>query len=302
MTSVFLSLESAADRVMKVTSAALKLSIALGGACVIIYSIRIGHFPQGLALGDGLLFLLAAGCFGFMYAVFVAGLIGLGSCLSPVTNRALKISNWIMAKFRGGKNEPHCELEPFQWAAVPFALIALLMIGGLGRQDHLVYLTLVAVAVMLHILYSAVIDTRRKLRAAEKLQGTIIETPDKAKSSAEVQRHKSAYLIGYLLLLMMPLLIGGVSGQLVDGAMRLANVRIDDAVIYTKAPYDAFLPDSLIAKDLKVPPGYKAYKGISVRFKGFGITTVIAFKDGTTTRQLEIPNDQIIVEKQTAKH
>ncbi|MOA16790.1 hypothetical protein D3C78_1370200 [compost metagenome] len=40
MKPVFLSLESAADRLMKVTSAALKLSILLGGACV-IHSIRI---------------------------------------------------------------------------------------------------------------------------------------------------------------------------------------------------------------------------------------------------------------------
>ncbi|MDE3739401.1 hypothetical protein PSH28_22585 [Pseudomonas resinovorans] len=286
---------------MKVTSAALKFSIALGGACVILYSIRIGHFPQGLALGDGLLFLLAAGCFGFMYAIFVAGLIGLGSCLSPVTNRVLKFSSWIMTKLRGKKTESLYELEPFQWAAVPFAFLALVMIGGLGQQDHSVYLKLLAVAVMLHFLYSVVIDTGRKLRAAEKLQGTVIETPDKAKASTDADKYKNVYLIVCFLMVLMPLLLGGVSGQLVDGAMRLANVRIDEAVIYTKAPYDALLPDSLIAKDLKSPEGYKAYKGISVRFKGFGSTTVIAFKDGVATRQLEIPNDQIIVEKQTTK-
>lgn len=301
MKPIFLSLESAADRLMKVTSAALKLSIALGVACVILYSIRIGHFPQGLALGDSLLFLLAAGCFGFMYAIFIAGLIGLGSCLSPVTSRVLKFSCWIMEKIRRKKIEPIYKLEPFQWAAIPFAFFALVMIEGLGQQDHSAYLKLLAVAVMLHIFYSVVIDSGKKLQATQKLQNMVIETPDKAKASTEADKHRSVYLIVCFLMVVMPLLIGGVSGQLVDGAMRLANVRIEDAVIYTKAPYNALLPDSLIAKDVKAPNNYKAYKQISVRFKGFGNTTVIAFKDGTSVRQLEIPNDQIIVEKQFAK-
>ena len=103
MQSLLSSFESAMDSLMKVAGAAIKLSIALGSACVILYSIRIGHFPQGLALGDGLLFLLTAGCFGFLYVFFMAGLVGLGSCLSPLTNQALKLSSWLISKFRGKK-------------------------------------------------------------------------------------------------------------------------------------------------------------------------------------------------------
>ncbi|MFV3411234.1 hypothetical protein ACNFH8_03055 [Pseudomonas sp. NY15436] len=301
MKSIFTSLERTADSLIKVTGAALKLSIALGGTCVILYSIRIGHFPQGLSLGDGLLFLLAAGCFGFMYAILMAGLIGLGSCLSPVTRCVLKLSAWVLTKLRRKKTEPLYRLEPFQWSAIPFAFFALIIIGGLGQQDHSIYLKLLATAVMLHAFYSVVIDARRKLREAQKLQSALIETPDKAKASTEAEKHRSTYFISCFLMGLMPLLFGGVSGQLVDGAMRLANIRIDEAMIYAKSPYDALLPESLIAKDIKSPQGYRAYKGISVRFKGFGNTTVIAFKDGATVRQLEIPNDQIIVEKQNPK-
>ncbi|MNJ67704.1 hypothetical protein D3C77_638980 [compost metagenome] len=64
-----------------------------------------------------------------------------------------------------------------------------------------------------------------------------------------------------------------------------------------KAPYNALLPDGLIAKEAKVPEGYKAYAGVTVQFKGFGTTTVILFSDNGLRRQLDIPNDQIIVEK-----
>lgn len=291
--------ESATDGLMKVAGAALKLSIALGSACVILYSIRIGHFPQGLALGDGLLFLLAAGCFGFLYAFFTAGLVGLGSCFSPLTNQVLKLSSRVMAKLCGKKIGPTYELEPFQWPAVPFAVMAVVTIISLGGSDYSVYLKLSAVAVMLHIIYSVAIDANKKLRAAQRLQGSVIETPDKALAAVEASKQKSIYHIVCFLMMLLPLLIGGVSGQLVDGAMRLANVRIEHPVIYAKAPYGELLPESLIAKDLKAPEGYKAYEGISVRFKGFGSMTVVAFKDEGMERQLEIPNDQIIVEKKS---
>lgn len=291
--------ESATDSLMKVAGAALKLSIALGSACVILYSIRIGHFPQGLALGDGLLFLLAAGCFGFLYAFFTAGLVGLGSCFSPLTNQVLKLSSWVMAKLRGKKINPTYELEPFQWPAIPFAAMAVVMIIALGGSDYSIYLKLSAVAVMLHIFYSVAIDASKKLRAAQRLQGSVIETPDKALAAVEASKQKSIYHIVCFLMMLLPLLISGVSGQLVDAAMRLANVRIEHPVIYAKAPYSELLPESLIAKNLEAPVGYKAYEGISVRFKGFGSTTVVAFKDEDTERQLEIPNDQIIVEKKS---
>lgn len=293
--------ESATDSLMKVAGAAVKLSIALGSACVILYSIRIGHFPQGLTLGDGLLLLLAAGCFGFLYTLFTAGLVGLGSCLSPLTNQALKFFCWVMAKLRRRKIDPTYRLEPFRWIAIPCALAAVVMIIALGSSDYSVYLKLVAVAVILHILYSCAVDTSKKLRAAQKLKDSVIETPYKAQATVEVSKHKNIYHIVCLLMLLLPLLIGGVSGQLVDSAMRLANVRIEQPVIYAKAPYDELLPESLIAKNLKVPEGYKAYEGISVRFRGFGSTTVVAFKDKDAERQLEIPNDQIIVEKKSTK-
>lgn len=75
------------------------------------------------------------------------------------------------------------------------------------------------------------------------------------------------------MIVLLPLPISGVSGLLLDRAMRLANVRIKQPVIYAKAPYDELLPKSLIAKSLKAPEGYKAYEGISLLFKRFGSTT-----------------------------
>ncbi|MNJ78231.1 hypothetical protein D3C77_759200 [compost metagenome] len=83
--------------------------------------------------------------------------------------------------------------------------------------------------------------------------------------------------------------------------MRLAQVRIEHATIYVKAPYNTLVPDTLLAKEVRILEGYKAYSGVTVLFKGFGNTTVISFEDGDLKRQLDVPNDQIIVEKKSGQ-
>ena len=99
--------------------------------------------------------------------------------------------------------------------------------------------------------------------------------------------------------MLLPLLLGGVSGQLIDGAMRMAQIRVEHATVYVKAPYNFLMPDVLTAKGVKAPDGYKPYADITVLFKGFGDTTVIAFKEGERQHQLTVPNDQIIVANKT---
>ena len=140
-------------------------------------------------------------------------------------------------------------------------------------------------------------------RSHERLLNTVIETPEKdaLQRSGDAGKAKNAYLVCISLIMLLPLLMGGVSGQLMDGAMRMAQVRIEHATVYVKAPFNSLMPDALVAKEAKTPEGYKAYVGVIVQFKGFGNTTVIAFKDGELQRQLDIPNDQIIVEKKSGE-
>ncbi|MCO5787030.1 hypothetical protein DHB74_11760 [Pseudomonas sp. G11-1] len=297
------SLESTADSLLKLTGAALKFSIGLGSACVIIYALRVGHFPQGLTLGDGLLFLLAASCFGVVYAMFVGCLVSLGICFSVVTRPILNFAYaYIKKKTRSTKKMPY-ELAPFHWGAIPFAALAVLLVWGFGRQDHMAYWNLPLLSVALYLFYSVVKAAGTEYRSHERLLSTMIETPEKDEllRSGDAGKVKNAYLVCISLIMLLPLLVGGVSGQLMDGAMRMAQVRIEQSTIYVKAPYNAIMPDALIVKEAKAPEGYKAFAGVIVQFKGFGNTTVISFEDDGLKRQLDIPNDQIIVEKEAGK-
>lgn len=301
MKTVISSFESMIESLLKLASAALKFSIALGSACVIIYALRIGHFPQGLTLGDGLLFLLAASCFGIVYAVFVGCLVSLGICLSVITRPVLNFIFKLIKKRKKSAKQPAHALACFHWGATPLAALGILLILGLGQQDTAAYWNLPCLSVFLYLLYSAVKSAGSKYRRHEWLLNTRIETPEKNEliNSGEAGKAKNTYLSCISMIMLTPLLMGGVSGQLVDGAMRLAQVRIEAPTIYVKAPYDALIPEVLTAYETKTPENYIAYMGTTVQFRGFGNSTVITFQDGERRRQLVIPNDHIIVEKES---
>ncbi|RMP07499.1 hypothetical protein ALP98_01269 [Pseudomonas viridiflava] len=80
--------------------------------------------------------------------------------------------------------------------------------------------------------------------------------------------------------------------------MRLAQVRVEKAVVYVKAPLSTLLPEQLHAADVQAPEGYKAFRDVTVLFQGFGTTTSIGFKDNDRSRQVALPNDSLIVEKE----
>lgn len=299
MRKVISSLESVTDSLLKIASAALKFSIALGSACVIIYALRIGHFPQGLSLGDGLLFLLAASCFGFVYAMFSGCFLSLGICLSIIIRPIFNlITKYIRKKIKPKKEQPH-ELAPFYWGAIPFALIAIVLIVGFGERDIEAYWKLPILSIALYMFYSVARSSGLQYRRHERLRSSIIVNPDKDALHlvGEPERQKSVYLLSITIVMLLPLVLGGVSGQLIDGAMRMAQIRVEHATVYVKAPYHFLMPDELTAKSVKAPDGYKPYADITVLFKGFGDTTVIAFKEGERQHQLTVPNDQIIVAK-----
>ncbi|WP_414893040.1 hypothetical protein, partial [Pseudomonas syringae] len=64
------------------------------------------------------------------------------------------------------------------------------------------------------------------------------------------------------------------------------------------ASLSTLLPEQLHAADVQAPEGYKAFRDVTVLFQGFGTTTSIGFKDNDRSRQVALPNDSLIVEKE----
>jgi len=103
-----------------------------------------------------------------------------------------------------------------------------------------------------------------------------------------------------VIIALLPLLVTSVTGKLLEGAMHLAQVRIEQSVLYVKYPYSSLLPETLI-NSAATAQDFVAFKDVTILFQGIGSNTVIEFKEGEYFRQLRIPNDSVIVEKKSKK-
>jgi hypothetical protein len=292
------SLEKNIESVSKIVTVASKFGVLVGAVCVIIYSLRINHFPQGLSVGDGLLFLIAAACFGVIYVVFIASLVSLGITLSPAIRGILKIFVWVVNLFSKRKIEPAHTFAPFEWSAVLFALFSVIIIWVLGSKEPTALWNLPMLSVGLYAFYSVYVSSGNKIKKIETVKNAVLHTEEKKNIAqmGDLEKLRRVQLFSLAIILVMPLFIGGVSGQLLDATMRAAHVRVETPVIYVKEPYSSLLPKFLASKNQNVPKDYTAFDGTIVLFKGFGRTTVISFFDGNAARKLEIPNEQLIVE------
>lgn len=291
-------LEQNFESLTKILTAASKIGIFVGGTCVIVYSLNIGHFPQDLSIGDGLLFLMAAGCFGVIYVFFVASLVGLGIFFSPLTRTVAQIIIRMLTFFRKRKPKQIYEFAPFQWTSVLFALFALMLIYALGLRDSSVRWNLPLLSVALYFFYSIYRASGIKIRKINEIQDSIVHSNEKDDifQFGSTENLRKAQLFSLSVMLLFPLVFGGVFSQLLDAAMRAAHVRVENATIYVKEPYSSLIPKSAATAIKNVPTTYTKFDGVLILFKGFGKTTVISFKDGNISRKLEIPNEQLIVE------
>lgn len=148
------SLEKNIESVSKAATTASKFGMLIGGICVVSYSLKINHFPQDLSVGDGLLFLMAAACFGVIYFFFIASLVSLGVTFSPITRFVFEKIVWVTNKFRKHELEPVHTLAPFEWPAALFALASIVIIFALGSQDSTAYFNLPLLSIALYFFYS----------------------------------------------------------------------------------------------------------------------------------------------------
>lgn len=249
------SLEKNIESVSKIAATASKFGILFGGICIITYSLRINHFPQDISVGDGLLFLMAAACFGVIYIFFTASLVSLGIALSPAIRAVFNVFFWGVNLFRKRKAEPAHTFAPFQWSAVLFALFSVFLILALGSQDSTAYWNLPMLSVGLYLFYSVYVSSGNKIKKIEAVKNTVLHTDEKENvvRLGDPEKLRRGQLFSLATILVLPLFFGGVSGQLLDAAMRAAHVRVEKPVIYVKEPYSSLLPKALTSKSQNAP-------------------------------------------------
>ena len=285
----------------KIATSVTKLGIFIGAACIIAYCRSIGYFPQDLSLGDGLLFLMAACCFGLFYALFVASLVSLGIFVSPAIVKANRLYVRIWNAVGKTTKTPLEELAPFNAGCVGPAVLGVVLIWGLGRQSSvpsLAWILLFLLSISLYLVYSLYKSIDKKLKRICVVQRSPLESPHKEEIAdlGDPSRLRTLRWITAGVIAFAPLFLGQVGTPLLTGAMRFAKIRLEHPTVYLKSPYSLMLPQDLRAKYVPALGDYTRFDGATVLFWGFGKTTVIAFPDHLRERTLKVPNDQIIIE------
>lgn len=297
------SINSYLDSLSKILNISFKLSMLVGGLCLLTYSVRIGYFPKGVGLGDGLIFLILAACFGFIYIFFLSGLLGFGIWFYPILCAFQNFVLFVRGIINKKKNKqtenkkikfirPHID-------SFLFGIIGLIFIFILGQSDYRVLLNLVLTSVMLAFFVAGFLELSEGSKEFNKSLISPIENKNAISehhARDKIMEIKKGQIVMFLIALLFPLIMSGVSGTLLEGAMKIAGIRKDMTVVYIKPPFSELIPIKLhdaTAIDLK--NNTKAFKDILILFGGVGKNTVISFKLNDKEQKLIIPNESIFV-------
>ena len=287
-------LDKKLDLLNKLLSLAFKLGVVVGGAVLLFYCWKIGYFPQDVSVGDGLLFILLAIAFGGVYLFFVVSLTSLGLSLRPVWHGLQKLFLLLLKAYErvSGRTASYTPftIEKGGFELFIFAIFGLFFIWAFSFSDIKVLATLVLCVWGCALLWSTYQQNSREIDLLERRDNLADEDSKRLKRLVDFQ----PFLLG--MILVVPLLIGGVSGKLLDGAMRLANVRADAAVVHVKEPYVKYAAEfGVKGQQSNFGSDYSKFEKTSILFNGFGKNIVIEVegKDGRAT--LVVPSDHAYI-------
>lgn len=275
-------------------SLAFKLCVVLGGAVLLFYCWGIGYFPQDVSVGDGLLFILLAIAFGGVYMFFVMSLTSLGILLRPLWHRLQRLFLLLLKGYEKvtGKETNYTPfvIEKGGIELLVFAVFGLFFIWWFSLSDIKVLSTLPMCTWGCALLWSSYQQNSREIDQLENKENV---TEEETKRLARLNNFQPVALG---IMLVIPLLIGGVSGRLLDGAMRLANVRADTATIHIKEPYVKYASEyGLQGLQSNFGSDYSKFEKTSILFNGFGKNIVIEAEGKDGRARLVVPSDHAYI-------
>ncbi|WP_370306069.1 hypothetical protein [Sinimarinibacterium flocculans] len=284
------------DIASNVLSLAFKLGALIGGICLLSYCYRLNYFPVGVTVGDGLLLIILAVSFGIVYGFFVVGLVSLGVCMTPILRPLQHLVFAIWKRFSKRCPERRIEFVKPDLNALLFGAFGVLAIVAIARSEPDALWTLPATSVLLAVVFAGYVDFSAKLADLQKAEKAAIQQPAASRTvMLDKSRLKLGRMLSGILLVVIPLIAGKVTGELLENGMRLSGVRKADSYVLLREPYSAFVPGQYLAQGLPEVAGLTAFEGVHVMFAGIGTRSVIEFADKDRTKRLEVPNESIIV-------
>lgn len=280
-----------------VASLMMKISLFIGGSAYLAYSYSNQFLPRGITLGDSLLFIFVALCFGLIYALSVFSLTNLGVAISPLLKAIFHAANFVLRK-TNKKELPLTRLYKFNWSSLFFGAYGALIVILLWVKSWDLGVSALALSIALYFLLSSIVYWRSELdRLNREISSTLeIKNCDHSLLARDIKNNRTKVFLSIGFLALAPLIMSNISSTLVEGAMRRAGIRIDNAVAYLKSPYDQLISDSLAAKECPAIAEYSCFR-LTISFTGAGSTTLVQGSNPISGKMIsiEIPNEEIII-------
>ncbi len=274
---------------------AAKLGITIGSMVLLYYCWSIDFFPRDVSVGDGLLFIFVAIGFGVVYLFFVASITSLGILLRPFWHLFQSCYIWIGKRWAKLVKKPFSyepfELKPGGIEHLVFAVFGLVLVALFTIKDITRFPTLLLASFGCALLWSSYQNVDGKLRK-------IASNPQLSEEEREhmPRLEKSKALLPWLIIA-IPLVIGGIYGEMTNASMRLLNIRNDSATAHIKKPYATILTASGIAgAKSELGDDYLRYENAEILFSGLGSVAVVAITNPNgASMKLSIPSDFILL-------
>lgn len=184
----------------------------------------------------------------------------------------------------------------FAWVYFIPSVFAIIFIIRLGDKDVNAYWNLPLLSIAMYFFYSTYLSAGEKLKKLD-VSLLLLSTADGRNISVDGKSEnlRKAQALCLAVILVIPMLTSGVTGQLLDGAMRQASIRRDNANAFIKEPYANLIPSSLKSATQPQLDAYVKFDNVSILMQGLGSTTIVEYVVDDVARKMEVPTNEIIV-------
>lgn len=287
-----------------------KLSIAIGGLCLVAYLLTIRYIPSEISFSDTFIFLLIFSASFTVYVGVGVILFLFGTSLVPVTYIVLSVvDKYLPPHIRIGQKLPFPKISITTLAA---SLYLLYVIHSLFLLHWKINLYIGVTVFFIAFTYYPFYINRQKIKEFNKKYENledIIDDPDASESLKifakkklkRLETHIKDSLQIAIFLILIPLVpmvfIKDIGDTFLNYVMQKTGVRVEKATLYIKEPYADLI--ELPKSTTKELSQYKIFifKDIKVLFQGIGKSTLVSYKVKDIEKQLVIPNEYITVER-----
>lgn len=295
----------------KLFSLLFKIGMSTGALLLVVYCGRIGFYPVGVDIGDGLLLIVIALCFGFIYTLLVIFLGSAAAVLSSLIKLFVeKIENYFKGWFIIQIEKPLIKdlISKIKPKSKWFSAKIDELISNSDKKskqiklfeltaDHLP-LWFIGITALFFLAVNAVYNWKTSLTLlAAAVVMMLCLTGLFPKSYPRSYKWPTLRTTFLLIFYFSPLFFGGVFGYILNDSFELAGIRLEKVSLYLDKDFHRDIIVGESGSEYKLEGKYIKIDNAMVLFTGAGTSSFVRIIEGENEGRLFIiPNNIFHIE------